>query len=154
MDTVTKIPKYPPTLQQALRDYDQQLLAARRLARFRVQKRLAAGLPPQDMDPSIKRNETVRNVARELYQSLIFTGSPNPVVENILADLSLAMGRELEFTYPPGEDLCIVAKTATGLEPLSAEDQKKARALLERIVKTQVDISTERKPLRRSCCEV
>ena len=60
-----------------LQGYEQQLLAARRLARFRVRRRLAEGLEPQDPDPSVKRRAYVEKVAQELFDSLIFTGSDN-----------------------------------------------------------------------------
>ncbi len=42
-----------------LQCYEQQLLAARRLARFRVKRRLAEGLKPQDPDPSVNRRAFV-----------------------------------------------------------------------------------------------
>ena len=52
-----------------LQGYEQQLLAARRLARFRVRRRLAEGLEPQDPDPSVKRRAYVEKVAQELFDS-------------------------------------------------------------------------------------
>ena len=70
-----------------LQGYEQQLLAARRLARFRVRRRLAEGLEPQDPDPSVKRRAYVEKVAQELFDSLIFTGSDNPVVEEIRREM-------------------------------------------------------------------
>ena len=66
-----------------LQGYEQQLLAARRLARFRVRMRLAHGDAPDDPDPAAHRHACVEKVARELYETLLFTGSDNPVVEDI-----------------------------------------------------------------------
>ncbi len=81
-----------------LQSYEQQLLAARRLARFRVRRRLAEGQEPHDPDPSIKRRGYVEKVAQELYDSLIFTGSDNPVVEEIRQELGRAVGQDVQFT--------------------------------------------------------
>lgn len=129
--------------------YEQQLLAARRLARFRVKRRLAEGLKPQDPDPSVNRRVFVEKVARELYDTLIFTGSSNPVVEEIRAELSEAVGLEVEFTYPPGARLRIVASGPDGQRPLSAEEERRARHALWRITRQKVDQSMLERPERR-----
>ncbi|MBQ3058821.1 MAG: hypothetical protein IJD16_00690 [Desulfovibrio sp.] len=136
------------TLQQRvmLRSYEQQLLAARRLARFRVRRRMAEGEEPYDPDPSIKRRAFVEKVAQELYDSLIFTGSDNPMVEEIRQALSLAVGLELEFTYPPGEKLCIVGVGPDGPRPLSEDEQCRTRNALWRITRQKVDQSMLVKP--------
>ena len=93
-----------------LQGYEQQLLAARRLARFRVRRRLAAGEDPREPDPLPKRHATVEQVARELYDMLLYTGSDNPVVEDIRQELSQELGREVHFTYPPDGSLCILGQ--------------------------------------------
>lgn len=132
-----------------LQCYEQQLLAARRLARFRVKRRLAEGLKPQDPDPSVNRRAFVEKVARELYDTLIFTGSSNPVVEEIRAELSRAVGLEVEFTYPPGARLRIVAIGPDGQRPLGAEEERRARHALWRITRQKVDQSMLERPERR-----
>ena len=132
-----------------LQCYEQQLLAARRLARFRVKRRLAEGLKPQDPDPSVNRRAFVEKVARELYDTLIFTGSSNPVVEEIRAELSRAVGLEVEFTYPPGARLRIVAIGPDGQRPLGAEEERRARHALWRITRQKVDQSKLERPERR-----
>ncbi|MDO5484394.1 MAG: DVU0524 family FlgM-associated protein [Desulfovibrionaceae bacterium] len=129
-----------------LRSYEQQLLAARRLARFRVRRRLAQGEEPYDPDPAIKRRAYVEQVAQELYDSLIFTGSDNPMVEEIRQTLSQAVGMEVEFTYPPGEKLCIVARGPNGPRPLTDEEQRRTRNALWRITRQKVDQSMLVKP--------
>ena len=131
-----------------LQSYEQQLLAARRLARFRVKRRLAAGEKPQDPDPSVNRRVFVEKVARELYDTLIFTGSSNPVVEDIRAELSEALGLEVGFTYPPGARLRIVAIGPEGQRPLSAEEERRARHALWRITRQKVDQSMLERPER------
>lgn len=100
-----------------LQGYEQQLLAARRLARFRVRRRLAAGEDPREPDPLPKRHATVEQVARELYDMLLYTGSDNPVVEDIRQELSQELGREVHFTYPPDGSLCILGQGPTAQAP-------------------------------------
>lgn len=119
--------------------YEQQLLAARRLARFRVKKRLEEGLRPHDPDPAPQREAFVRNVAREFYDTLFFTGNANPVVEEIRQALGAKIGKEVEFHYPPGEYLQIMVRDAEGLRPLPPEEKQKAHDELWRITRQKVD---------------
>ena len=85
-----------------LQGYEQQLLAARRLARLRMRRRMAAGDDPNDPDPAARRHLMVEKVARELYEALLYTGSDNPVVEEIRQELGREVGQDVQFTYPPG----------------------------------------------------
>ena len=124
-----------------LQGYEQQLLAARRLARLRARRRLAEGDTPQDPDPSINRHAMVEKVARELYEALLFTGSDNPVVEDIRQELGREVGQEVHFTYPPGGKLRIVGQGPEGLEPLSDEKLRKTRNALWRVTRKKVDES-------------
>ena len=102
-----------------LQGYEQQLLAARRLARLRMRRRMAAGDDPNDPDPAARRHLMVEKVARELYEALLYTGSDNPVVEEIRQELGREVGQDVQFTYPPGGRLRIVGLGPDGLEPLS-----------------------------------
>ena len=129
-----------------MQSYEQQLLAARRLARFRVKRRLAMGESPEDPDPAIKRRAFVEKVAQELYDTLIFTGSENPVVEEIRQELGKAVGREVVFTYPPGCKLKIMAMGPDGPVPFSDADERKVRYALWRITRQKVDGSMLDKP--------
>lgn len=122
-----------------LKRYEEQLLAARRLARFRVKMRMAEGLSVQDPDPGIRRKGFVEKVAQELYDSLIFTGSDNPVVDEIRRELSGELGENVEFTYPPGGRLRIVVRGPEGLRPLNREEQRRAKQVLWRITRQKVD---------------
>lgn len=129
-----------------LQSYERQLLAARRLARFRVRRRLAEGQAPQDPDPSVKRRVCVEKVAQELYDSLIFTGSDNPVVEEIRQELGQTVGQDVQFTYPPGGRLRIVGEGPDGPRALSEEEQLRTRHALWRITRQKVDQSMLEKP--------
>ncbi|MDR1660354.1 MAG: hypothetical protein LBR94_08495 [Desulfovibrio sp.] len=124
-----------------LREYEQQLLSARRLARLRVRRRLAEGLDPEDPDPSIKRRLFVEKTARELYETLIFTSSENPVIEDIRAEFGKLLGKSARFTYPPGERLNIVLEGADGLELLSEDEQRRARHLLWQVTRQLIEQS-------------
>lgn len=126
-------------LRTMLQGYEQQLLAARRLARFRARRRLAVGEDPREPDPTPKRRATVEQVARELYDMLLYTGSDNPVVEDIRRELSKEVGREVRFTYPPGGSLCVVAQGPDAAEALTAEQQRAARRALWGITRRRVE---------------
>jgi hypothetical protein len=113
-----------------LRQYERQLLNARRLARYRIALRLAQG---EDAfpEPEEMRRNMVEKVAKELYEHLIFTGSDNPVAETIREELSASAGSPLHFQYAPGEAaLQLVREGHAGPEEVSPNE--KAR-LLERL---------------------
>ncbi len=133
-----------------LKGYEQQLLAARRLARFRVRKRLAEGQNPDDPDPDAMRHVFVEKVAKELYESLIFTGTENPVAEEIRNELGEKLGLELEFSYPPGERLQILAHGPEGPRPLDADEQRRSRYALWSLTRQKVDQSMLDKPPART----
>jgi hypothetical protein len=124
-----------------LQSYEQQLLSARRLARLRVRRRLAEGLAPEDPDPSIKRRLFVEKAARELYEILVFTGSENPVIEDIRAEFGKLLGKSVRFTYPPGERLSIAIEGPDGPEPLSEAEQRRTRHLLWQVTRQLVEQS-------------
>lgn len=132
-----------------LQRYQQQLVAARRLAMARAKLRIRDGLSPDDPDPSVNRHEYVKKVARELYTSLIYTGSQNPVVEDIRKELGEHIGQNVEFTYPPGKKLCIVGDGPDGKKPLSMERQLDSYNMLFDITRRKVDQSMGVKPLGR-----
>lgn len=136
----------PLQKRKVLKSYEQQLMMARRLARLKVKMRLAEGLMPEDPDPSIRRQGFVKAVARELFDSMIFTGNENPVVEEIRRELSRALKKEVEFAYPAGGRLCIVAREATGPRSLTASEQLVARGILENITSDKVEKSMLDKP--------
>ena len=129
-----------------LQGYEQQLLAARRLARLRMRRRMAAGDDPNDPDPAARRHLMVEKVARELYEALLYTGSDNPVVEDIRQELGKEVGQKVRFTYPPGQRLHIVGEGPEGMEPLPEDVQRKTRHALWRITRATVDKSMLEEP--------
>lgn len=129
-------------LRTMLQQYEKQLLAARRLARYRRAARLASGEDEPTIDPEVKRKATVERVARELYERLIFTGSDNPVVEDIRANLGRVVGGNVRFTYPPGaERMRLVREGPEGNTPVSAPEQEEAMRSLWDITVQEVDKS-------------
>lgn len=131
-------------LRTMLQQYEKQLLAARRLARYRRAARLANGENEPTIDPEVKRKATVERVARELYERLLFTGSDNPVVEDIRNTLGRAVGHTVRFTYPPGADrMRLVREGPQGSRaaslPLPEVEQEKAMKKLWDITVAEVD---------------
>lgn len=122
-----------------LHTYEQNLITARRLARYKIKKRLEEGLEPDDPDPAPQRKAFVNKIAQELYDSLIFYPDANPVVEEIRKELSEALGKNVEFTYPPGGTLRIAVREKTGLRHLDDEEQRSARETLKQITNAKVD---------------
>ena len=127
------------SMRNMVRQYERQLLNARRLARYRMALRLAQGnadLP----DPAEMRRLLVEKVAKELYEHLLFTGSDNPVAESIRKDLSVSAGAPLHFQYAPGEAaLQLVREGASGPEAVKPHEKALLLETLWRITLAKVD---------------
>lgn len=122
-----------------LQSYRQNLLNARRIARYKIRMRLAEGLEPGDPDPGHKRRQFATQIAQELYDNLLFYPDSNPVVEEIRRELSEVLGKKVEFTYPPGSMLRIAVRENGALRPLDEAEQIKARETLKKVTDAQVD---------------
>lgn len=123
-----------------LHSYEQQLQAARRMARYTVRKRLADGMEPDDPDPAPRRHAFRAQISQELFDSLMFYPDASPVVEDIRQELAAVLRKKVEFTYPPGGMLHIAVRDASGnLRKLTDEEQLAARATLRRITHAKVD---------------
>jgi hypothetical protein len=93
----------PALLRNMLRTYGRQITTARRLARYRRSLRAAGAEDQIEISREAKRRELVHKVAAEIVESLIVTGSDNPVVEEILRELETAFRTKFLFAYPPEE---------------------------------------------------
>lgn len=133
-----------------LQSYQQQLMTARMLARHRVKMRLREGLEVEDPDPTPKRQAFVSQIAQELFDSLMFYPNANPVVDEIRDELSTALGKKVEFTYPPGDKLRMVVREADGLRPLTDDEQNKALHALKQITGQKVDNKMLKTPLKKN----
>lgn len=127
-----------------LKGYEQQLIAARQLARFRVRKMLEANQDYREPDPSIFRNQQMRAVSKELYTNLLFTGTADSFLETMRRDLSSQLGIELEFAYPPGKSLHLMARENGSLRELSREEWAKLGDL-EDFASQKVDQEMQKK---------
>jgi hypothetical protein len=114
-----------------LHGYSRQLLAARHLRAVRA----TAGLEPalcadaKDAPPRARRRIMVERVARELFDSLVFTGGDNEILKEVRQELSATLGDGICFYYPPGQvDLCI-ARTGADGQTNSLPSEEKNRLL-------------------------
>ncbi len=134
-----------------LQQYELQLLTARRLARHRHKQYMDAG---QDssmrLDPKEARKLVVQKVARELYETLLSTGTENPMVDTIVKKLSFALGTKVLLQYPTPspmqeEHLRLLRAPENGQDapvPLTEEENVKALHLLWAVVLKTVEEST------------
>lgn len=128
-------------MRQVLQKYDQQLLAARRLARFRARTQMRNGLDIEEPDPSIKRREFVESVASEMFTSLLFTGIPDEIMEEIRQELCKVFKKDFEFVFPPNSNLCIYMKEGKKRRQLTAEEAQIVSKALAAITSQKVDKS-------------
>ena len=91
----------PALLRNMLRTYGRQITTARRLARYRRSLQAAGAQDQVEISREAKRRELVQKVAAEIVESLIVTGSENPVVEDIKKELEAAFKMKFYFAYPP-----------------------------------------------------
>jgi len=94
----------PALLRNMLRTYGRQITTARRLARYRRSLQAAGAQDQVEISREAKRRELVHKVAAEIVESLIVTGSENPVVVDIKKELETAFRTKFHFAYPP-EDM-------------------------------------------------
>lgn len=118
---------------KVVESYEKQLQAARRLARHTVRKRLEQGLDPDDPDAAPKKQHFANQISQELFDSLLFYPGASPVVEEIRAQLGAALGKRVEFTYPPGDTMRVAVREDGKLRALTPEEQFHVRAILKRI---------------------
>lgn len=86
-----------------LKTYGRQLTSARRLARFKQSLAAAGAEEEVTISRLAKRRMLVEQVAREIVENLIVTGSDNEVVQEILKQLEGEYGTSFLFQYPPAE---------------------------------------------------
>ena len=135
-----------------LLQYDKQLVTARRLARIRPGAEPAAGASAlarqadeetavNDEAPAeVRRRLMVEHVARELLENLLFTGSDNPVVQEVRQELDQRLQGHFSFWYPPGEvDVRIAREDPEGPRELNDEERRQVLTELWDITLAKVD---------------
>ena len=135
-----------------LSQYDRQLVAARRLARIRpgvepvagasaLARQTGEGTTDDNEAPAeVRRRIMVEHVARELLENLLFTGSDNPIVQEVRQELDLRLKGHFSFWYPPGEvDVRIVRESPEGPRELNGEERREVLTELWDITLAKVD---------------
>jgi len=116
----------PLQVRRMLRTYGKQIGIARRLARHR----LATLGPPPEEDAAVRaarRRAFVEQVAREIVENLLVTGSDNAVVGEIRRRLREDLGLDVEIVYPPDE---LETKVFVSSEGVMREAQGEEKAAI------------------------
>ena len=109
-------------VRKMLLQYDKQLVADRRIRRHMQL------LQPGDdgiatISPEEKRGMMVERVAQEVFENLIFSGSENPIVQDVKKTLEQEMGEKLSFKFPPAKlDFEIYRETPEGSLKISPDE--------------------------------
>ncbi len=124
---------------QMLLQYGKQLATTRRLARMGGGPGLVT--PPQQREAAHQRSLTVERVAREITDNLIFSGSDNLIVRQVLEELEQETGATHAFRFSPtGMEVHILRKTeAEGEVELVGEDKARLLATLWQVALRVVD---------------
>ena len=135
-----------------LSQYDRQLVAARRLARIRpgadppadasaLTRQTGEGTTDNHEAPAeVRRRVMVEHVARELLENLLFTGSDNPIVQEVRQELDHRLNGHFSFWYPPGEvDVRIAREGPEGPRELSDAERREVLTELWDITLAKVD---------------
>lgn len=135
-------------LNRVLDKYNQQLLAARQLARFRAKTRAAVGLDIAEPERGLGRNKKISSVVEELSLSLMFTGNKFPLLEDVRAELSRQLNKEVEFVYPPGKRVKFYIREAGCLRKLTEEEKAFVDKAVAGITRQKVDDNMANHPAR------
>lgn len=122
----------PALVRNMLRTYGRQVTTARRLARYHRSLKAAGAEDEVAISREAKRRELVHKVAAEIVESLIVTGSENPVVEDIKRELEHEFKTRLFFAYPPEEQDLQIFRVASGKDPVEVTGQDRTH-ILERL---------------------
>ena len=128
------------TTRAGLNLYEQQLDAARKLARIRARARMRAGLEAREPAPSAeKRENNVRAIAREFLQMLVFTGISPEHLEEVQKELNRVTGKNYELFFPPNANLCIYIHENGVKRKLSEAEERLVAMQLEQITRSKVE---------------
>jgi hypothetical protein len=106
-----------------LLQYGRQFISSRRLARYCRLREAGQG---EGRPPDEQRRLMVERITREVVDNLLFTGSENPVVQEVRERMDETLGEKFIFHYPPGEmDFRVLQRTPQGdLEVSSGEKRR------------------------------
>lgn len=122
-----------------LLNYDKQLIAARRLNRYLKVLRAQDG-SSQEVPPDIKRKVLIERVAHEVMENLLFSGSENPIVQDVKEALEQELGQSFNFRFPV-DDLSfqVYRETEHGEEKVEGEEKIRIMDRLWNITLDKVD---------------
>jgi len=131
----------PALIRNMLRTYGRQITTARRLARYRRTLRAAGAEDEVEISREAKRRELVHKVTAEIVESLIVTGSENPVVVDIKKELEAAYRTKFHFAYPPEEQDLQIFRVLGDNDAVEVTGAERVRVLetLWRIALEKVD---------------
>lgn len=131
----------PFQVQNMLRVYDQHLDQGRRMARYRMLLQRASPGDVVNLSQEARRKQLVEKIATEIMDSLMVSGSNNPVVLDIKRDLQREFGFEMEFRYLPLEpEMQILRKNGEELIEVTGEEKT---TILERFWRITLDKVSE-----------
>ncbi len=122
-----------------LLNYDRQLIAARRLNRYLKALRAQDG-SSQEVPPDIKRKALIERVAHEVMENLLFSGSENPIVQDVKDALEQEFGQHFSFQFP-ADDLSfqVYRETEHGAEKVEGQEKIRIMDRLWHITLDKVD---------------
>ena len=122
-----------------LHNYDKQLIAARRLNRY-LQALRGDAEDAQKIPADVKRRVLIDRVAHEVMENLVFSGSDNPIVQDVKTALEHELGERFSFKFP-AEDLSfqVYRETAAGSEKVEAAERLRILDRLWSITLDKVD---------------
>ncbi|WP_031386164.1 DVU0524 family FlgM-associated protein [Desulfonatronum thiodismutans] len=127
----------PFQVQNMLRVYDQHLDQGRRMARYRMLLQRASPGDVVNLSQESRRKQLVEKIATEIMDSLMVSGSNNPVVLDIKRDLQREFGYEMEFRYLPLEpEMQILRKDGEDLVEVTGEEKV---SIIERFWRITLD---------------
>ncbi len=131
----------PFQVQNMLRVYDRHLDQGRRMARYRMLLQRSSPGDMVNLSQEARRKQLVEKIATEIMDSLMVSGSNNPVVLDIKRDLQREFGYEMEFRYLPLEpEMQILRKDGEDLIEVAGEEKT---AILERFWRITLDKVSE-----------
>ncbi|SDB44819.1 hypothetical protein SAMN05660653_02156 [Desulfonatronum thiosulfatophilum] len=115
----------PFQVQNMLRHYGQHLDQGRRMARYRMLLQRASPEDVVNLSQDGRRKQLVEKIAAEIMDSLMVSGSSNPVVLEIKEELEREFGFGMEFRYLPLEpELQILRKEGEELTEVVGEEKQ------------------------------
>lgn len=121
-----------------LLQYGRQLVSSRRLSRYHQLLGIGSGREGEP-SPDEQRKLMVERISREVVENLIFTGSENPVVQEVRHRLDQELEGRYSFQYPPGElDFKIMRREEAGPVEVSSDEKHRIMGLLLDITRETV----------------